>query len=656
SAEFENCHTVGQLAILERLVEEAQASTYEAINSYYSEFLTIRLYGQDPLDKVATLNDKYELVRASADARSEYSERLDHIALVLRAIARLAKVHANLKDIDEQLLHGEVAVAASSIAEAGGLLQELESDCPHLIDHTAMHTLQTQYLKKRSALKAELDYLMSEMFRVASIGSVYEFVVSYNVTANYDDVPYENPVALTDLFFALTELGMARDKIDMLASTLIDHWFVPLLRTPSETLTVSKVKPVATLTIGAFMPGRKSETDQNNSPEMRCVLVKQKWEAVLGFIYDEMFHDINVAEDHSELYEYLGSRLWTVLSPLLREHLLIPLIPADIDHVSDAHAMVPLLELEEKWLEYGLISAESLFIKRSIRSSLQSYVNKRRRELLTTVASILATEDTNTVVVGGHGPEAEGLSGYSIAGGKGAGKSTKDSTKGKGAISGVAFGNGGDTEEAESLSFPRCSVSVHAQTLVEFARETVVLGLGDDAKTAALYLHAIRDAFGLYRCLMPYQWSTELLVNPKTAFVMHNDCQYICHHLSTLGFSHREQWPETLRSSVTFVDIIASYRALSKTCITPLLNRYKDAIEQALGPWARAGWLKDALHAGDLDYESAEMKLSVSCGIIGQVAQAGNGYLPQNVCLKILGLLTDSAVLHVCQRLEELDS
>ncbi|KAJ1783394.1 hypothetical protein LPJ59_006592, partial [Coemansia sp. RSA 2399] len=129
-----------QLSLLEAWIEQARASTYEAINSHHRDFVGMRMYGHDPLDEVATLNDKYEAVRSrigEGGTADSTLARLDSIGRALRAIVRLAKTHANLKDVDEQILHGEIAVAASSVAEANDLLRELDADCPRIVsaDH-----------------------------------------------------------------------------------------------------------------------------------------------------------------------------------------------------------------------------------------------------------------------------------------------------------------------------------------------------------------------------------------------------------------------------------------------------------------------------------------------------------------------------------------
>ncbi|KAI9501056.1 Centromere/kinetochore Zw10-domain-containing protein [Coemansia spiralis] len=660
-ADFEDRSSEEQLEILETLIEQARASIYEAINSHHRDFLSIRTYGQDPLDEVATLNDKYEVARLrllEQTTQDDSVSRLDTIGRTIHAIAKLAKTHANLKDVDEQILHGEVAVAASSIAEANTLLRELEANCPMLVSTNQLQILQAQYLKKRAALRAELDYLLAEMYHFTDTSSVCELTVSFYVTANYDGVPYENPVTLSDLFFALTELdlALAREKIDFLTKPLIDCWFIPLLHNPGEALAISRVKLFATMSIGAYSSGKK-DMRPGGSEAIRsglaaqCALVKEKWTNVLMFMCEDMFHEVNIAEDHADLYAYLGTQLWTKLCPLLQECLFVPLVPANIDGISDTHAMLPLLELEETWLELGLISSDTLYIKDSIRSLLQTYVSKRRRDLLTVVASILANDDTNTVIVGGEGPVTDALSDYS-----GSGKRTNGKKAGKKAAGALGSGALDDYEDdSGSLLFPRCSISVQAQTLVEFARETIGFTEDDDANTIPLYFYAVRDAFVLYRCLLPRQWATELVVDPKRAFVVYNDCEYICHHLSTLGFRQRERhWPDVMKESATFVDAIASYRALAKSSLSPLLNRLREQIQQALGPWLQIKWLESNLD--QLDYEDAERKLSLATGIIGQTAQTSDAHLPRAMHLKMLGLLSDTVFGSVANRLEEIGS
>ncbi|KAJ1804920.1 ribosome biogenesis protein ytm1 [Coemansia sp. RSA 2523] len=633
---FEKQNVTSQLSTLERLVEEARASTYEAINSHHRDFLSIRVYTHDPLDEAATLNDKYETTSTlvATNPSPDLIERLDNIGHSLKAIVRMAKTHANLKDIDDQILHGEIAVCASSIVEAGEMLNEIED---MRVSQEPLQVLHGQFVKKRAAVRAELEYLSDEMVRVVETGCVHELHVTYGVTSNYDNVPYENAVTLSDLFFAMRELDVVRTRADVLVTALAENWLLPLLRAPSTPLSVSRTKLGASMSIGAF--GRSSAVFVPSAMDhdqfvQHIVDVQRVWTTVLQFVRDDLFHECD--DDHADVYAYMGQKLWARVWPTIHDELLVPLVPDNVDALSDVQCMVPLLELENAWME--VVPIAELRVRNAARSLLQTYVSKRRSDLLTTVASILASDDANVVVVGGDGPVIDVLAEHTGKGGKG-GKNGKGGKGGKGSML--------PEEDADgALHFPRCSISVQAQLLVEFARETIGFAQGDGSRTAATYVHAVRDAFSLYRCLMPSQWSI-LSVDAKRAFIMFNDCTFLVHHLTALGHGLREHWPRELRASATFVDLIASFRTLARESMSPVLQRTRDSVVRELGMWTQKGWLNENV------LDDAEQRLVVACGCVAQVAHTAQAHLPSRVYLTVLGLLADVVVGYVAKRLSE---
>ncbi|KAJ2855163.1 ribosome biogenesis protein ytm1 [Coemansia erecta] len=626
-----------QLSALEALVDDARTTTYEAIGMHSSDAPSARIYGADPLDAVATANEKYETAREQQQQQQQgdaaADAQLDNIGRALRAVVRLAKAHANLRDIDEQLQHGDVAVAASAVAEAAALLAELQSDpdSPKLIARASVEILNTILIKKRAALRAELDYVAAETYKISAHGPIADVAVAFSIASNADGVPYENHVTPSDLFFALAELGLARARVDALADGLVARCFVPLLRNSSEPVAVVRTKIGATMSIGAFV-GPRSETGPAD-PVERCSQVRDKWAVVIDFVQSDIFHDVDVADDHADIYAYLGSRLWESLCPLLRESLLVPLVPDVAASIGDTQQLVPLLELEEKWLAAGLIAADALHIKAAVRDLLQAYVSKRRRDLLTTVASVLAIDNANTVVVGGDTSLID-------ASGKSAGHSKKSSKK----VSADA-----------SLAFPRCSISARAQMLVDFARETIALTTvaQEDAEnapsTAALYFYAVRDSFCLFRCLTPRPGADD----PKHAFVLFNDCEYICHHLATLGLRFRDKWPPALQASATLVDVVASYRSLARASISPVLARTKDRIHHALGNWTQSGWLLADIVEDQSLLDKAENSLALASSIVSQIAGVAAAYLPDSMHLRVLGLLIGPIAEAVSGRLRQ---
>ncbi|KAJ2226460.1 ribosome biogenesis protein ytm1 [Coemansia sp. RSA 1722] len=636
TVDFAQLSGAAQLEALHALVDGARTTTYEAIGMHTSDAPSARVYGTDPLDAVATANEKFEAAREQQRGDAAADAQLDAIGCALRAVVRLAKAHANLRDTDEQLQHGDVAVAASAVAEAATLLAELQADAdaPRLVARAPVDALHTLLVKKRAALRAELEYVAAETYRVSAHGPTADVAVAYSVAANADGVPYENPVTPSDLFFALAELGLARARVDALADALVARCFVPLLRSPADPVAVARTKIGATISFGAFVGPRAEPAAAD--PDLRCALVRDKWAIVVDFVQRDVFHDVDVTDDHADVYAYLGARLWTALCPLLREALLVPLVPdAAAAAVADTHRLVPLLELEEKWLAAGLIAPDALHIKAAVADLLHAYVAKRRRDLLTTVASVLAIDDTNTVVVGGPGdmPLLD--------------TSSKSATHKKPAKK---------TAADASLAFPRCSVSARAQTLVDFARETIALTVAQDSpsdegapSTAALYFYAVRDAFCLYRCLTPPPASDD----PKRAFVLFNDCEFISHHLATLGLRYRDKWPPALQASATLVDVVASYRALAKTSIGPVLARTKDRIRHALGSWTRADWMLADIVDDQALLDAAENSLALAAGIVTHIAAVAAAHLPDSMHLRVLGLLVGPIAEAVTRRISQ---
>lgn len=650
---FETLERDAQLTHLETCQEQVKVSTYEAIHSHYRDFLSIRVSTtqQDPLDDVATLNDRYGLVQSSTNSGLQL-ERLDQLGKGLRSLVQLAKTHSNIKEIDDQILQGDVAVAASSLAEVHELLQDLYQEQRMGLDKQSLGLLQQEYVKKRAALKAELEYLLKEMYQIKASPNepVAEISVVSTVVSSFDGRVYENPVTLTDVYFALTNLQLHGEKLEELSRKLVDNWFIPLLNNPKEPLAISQTKVMASMSIGSYQTYSSTDTNDTTSAVENCRMVDQKWGKVLEFIRDEVLRDVGIEEDHGlVVYASLGNKLWAVLCPLVQETLLWSMIPEPSVAVelADNGGMAPeemmaLVELEGRWVTLGFISDESspLAIKEAVRGWFQTYVAKRRRDLLTTLAAVFATEDTNTVLVV-SGQLADILSDYSNQG------KSKEKGKGQGMMD--------NNPEEEGLGFEKCQISVQAQTLVEFVQETMGMTAGENegelskGTAASLYFHAVRDALVLYRCMVYGRWQGKS--DARRAFVMYNDCQYICHHLSTLGYKYQDKWPAVFRKSVTLVDILTSYRSLSKTCLSPVLGKVREQLKQALGGKGQ-GWMQENWLVGQ-ELEASERMLVLATDCLGLLAKESKLFLSERMHARVVGLLADAVVGCVVKRLAE---
>ncbi|KAI9480106.1 ribosome biogenesis protein ytm1 [Coemansia sp. RSA 989] len=603
-ADFEKQSIDEQLATLEAQTEVAQATTIGAINNH-------RRGTTDPLDEIATVNARYETtstrIAQQSNSPSQQINRLDRIGRTLRTIVRMAKTNANLRDISEQLLHGDIAVASSAISEANEMLLELEDD-------VYVRNLHKQFVWARAAARAEVERIFGEMIVIQQKGSLSEMTVTFVAMGRYDGEPFENAVTLGDLVFAMRELDLVYSHMDKLADSIADQWLLPLLQSPALPLNVSQMRHAASLSVGAFKRAASDSlvalTTSEKAAE-HCSLVQEQWSKVLDFIRDFVFYEC--ADDNADLLLHVGHRLWKRVWPLLNQTM-VPRLAPDVAALSDAQCLTPLAEIEHAWVSAGLLPAVTC-VPQAARELLQTHVATRRCDLLSAASAILASEDSSCSLVG---PLCDAFEGK---------KKRKD-----------AKGSTGMTD-AESVVFPRCSVSTQAQMLMDFAHETIAL---TSSPSDLLHVHAVRDAFALYKCLIPQRLS---VLNIKQAFIVHNDCMFFCHHLPTLAFRVRPHWPKELQATSTFVDLLASFRALAKEALSLVLDHARTTVVHEMGVWKQQNcW--EAL-------DEAERNLQIACAQVTQIAHIADAHLPSSTHLSVVGLLLDVVASLVIKRLQE---
>lgn len=69
-----------------------------------------------------------------------------------------------------------------------------------------------------------------------------------------------------------------------------------------------------------------------------------------------------------------------------------------------------------------------------------------------------------------------------------------------------------------------------------------------------------RDIFDLYRAIVPVHYARELGQDLARSMIYSNDCDYICHHLLTLGYQFQGVLPENTKALASFLDMIHLFR------------------------------------------------------------------------------------------------
>ena len=85
-------------------------------------------------------------------------------------------------------------------------------------------------------------------------------------------------------------------------------------------------------------------------------------------------------------------------------------------------------------------------------------------------------------------------------------------------------------------------VSSSASALVKLAHATMKQACdGTTPRCANVLYHTARDAFDMFRAVVPCRFSDSLAAVPRLAMLLHNDCMYIAHHLLTIGHKYRDK-------------------------------------------------------------------------------------------------------------------
>ena len=169
-----------------------------------------------------------------------------------------------------------------------------------------------------------------------------------------------------------------------------------------------------------------------------------------------------------------------------------------------------------------------------------------RTEILETVKEMLDAEDPKTVFVE-DATERGGLS----------------------AILGKKYGSIKDKigqSDFQDFKLVSCHVSVQAQSLVEMIHQTLGQMEPQDLPQNAQRCTTVRHILAMYRAVRPLQIKDQCH-DPSLAMIFYNDCIYICHHLSTLGYTHQGCLPEELKSLGTFVDEIPPLYEYGQQCL-----------------------------------------------------------------------------------------
>ncbi|KAJ1675710.1 ribosome biogenesis protein ytm1 [Spiromyces aspiralis] len=593
--------------------------------SYCHDVLDVQTFIAEPLDQIAVIADGVELLQSDPRLSDDPSakRRLTVLESSVGMLKALAKAHNNLKEIDDYISKGDIVVASNLAAETQYLLDTIDvGDMDHE-QADLVRRLQAENTKITSVVVYTIDHAFDQIYAFSSIGDLHEL---RSFTGDY----YESAITISQLYYALSSLGLAHSRIKKLAHAIADRFMAPFALDPSTPVKELRSAFARTLSIGAV-----AAKSQDTS-----ALPAEKLKTILSFIRKCVFHGVDFEDEQQPVYAFFGSVLWDRIWPILERQYFEALIPSDEEKLEDYHSQIfPLIDLEEYMVEVGLLHASQTKAKQIAKHTYRMYFKKRRTDLLVMAKELFTSEATNVVAVG-HDDVGEfgSLDLETDAG--------KKHSEGKKLTKGGAV-HGSGVEDW----FPRCKISIQAQTLVELCHQTLAQIEADNPQVAAIHYQTARDILNLYRCVVPSYSEAEIAASPARTMVLFNDCMYVAHHLATMAQDAQTKWPELLRRVGSFADLIQQFRNLGRRHYEVHMNRAAlDISSRLAGAEGTDGSAALLLLPGEpASQEHSRFRAAVF--YLTSISKTSVNYLPHELHLKSLGLLADvvleNAIAHI---------
>ncbi|TPX43680.1 hypothetical protein SeMB42_g04632 [Synchytrium endobioticum] len=634
-------------AFLIEKCEELKVNVYGTINSNYRDFLNTSDYVLDLRDEIASIAEKVEQAKAQAEDGDKSfltklhlsSRSIKTLEQDLQALGILARLHYELQNFDHLVNIGEFVGAAATVAEMSLLVETLQ-ELPNC-DKSVFNVVKSQTLIRRATLRHRLNDLFHSIFSFShGIDGVNKLTVSQRIPMTAGKEYFDNPPTIEDLFAALATADMLQEKLQWLGQQLIPTFIVNVIKQPTAQVTQIKNKLHSQL---LFAGGKKVTTAGNLKSHLSTALEK------IIFVCQFMLENglptgAPLGDDPPSYAKSFGETWAESLCRALLENALMPLIPDDkasLERFSELSESVRGFDAQLKELELIPPNREDLVT--FISNLHHHYTLKRRNELLRVARDILLSDDTNTYLVT-EGTERGGVAFLT--------KGTKEGKSAEGPSDkreNGKFMGGKDGVEVNdsSIKLPAMHISVQAQMLMELVYQTLLEAeKTEDQQSAIELFFCARDLVDLYRAITPQHLADVIESSITRAMIFYCDCEYIVHHLITLGYQFATKLPPPVKSYGTFVDLVPSFRKLGEYYFRNQLRHQRDVILNQLGLLTS---LEDL--SNEAKFKNIETHIKFLVNHLTGIAKSWKAVLPKEMALQAVGLLLDTTLTSLIEKL-----
>lgn len=387
--------------------------------------------------------------------------------------------------------------------------------------------IEDQFLARWARVKVVALELQSQFY----MQSTNEIQIKYRVLSISLRRFHENPIVYCDLLSMLDALDLYQDYSNTLEKHL-KSWLTP--ESLKNGFTYSKTSLCHTIQYNTEGKGRSKLMNYLGEPKGATHLLGTI--AELGkFISTALFTTSNRPRPSFLI-------MWTTAVFSVLEH---SLATSNIDDMAFSR-------IEELLFDLGMISDEY----EPKRLLFSTAFEEKRMEILCTVKEILESSDLNTWEVS-EGTERGGIAGIlgrkvSIEKSAKAGKETLDT----------------------HFNMAACHVSAQAQSVIEIVYTTLNEMVESDPSTnieSWMLAKACLDLVRLQEPVEPSGCSARSLIR-------YNDCNYIAHHLSTIGIVYQTYLPKQ-HTSFVFLDQVSPFYSVGQEALQTIMNHQYNAID-----------------------------------------------------------------------------
>ncbi|KAI8848483.1 Centromere/kinetochore Zw10-domain-containing protein [Chytridium lagenaria] len=584
-----------QLPFEDRL-ETVETKVHLIVKSFYIHHIGDKLHDCTIDEDLTTIKDqflKYKKLHNTPEFRTKIKR---HDALI-HMLLLIVKIHRELQSLDTFLLNEDFSKAATSVADANAMLEELMSFDDYPCPPDLYLSLRHDFLSKKALFKHRCHELFRSFFTFSKSSDSTDLAISHHISGSFGLSLLSQPLHLNEFLDILMAAGTLTKFLDTFCFEVMEYLIVPIKRQLGATVQMKMGKAGTMVKIvrqHGSVATRNSYEDVTSTLENALTISKH--------IFNTFFTNVKTPSIRDSLIDLFQPHF----VPFIMTQVLQQSLPSDAIQMENFQTLIStVLDFDRTLKAEGCLRRECSDFTEFAANAHVLYAKTKRNGLAKRVREIVEDVSTNTV---------EAVS--------------ADAVGKKGMSHGKSNGKGGSSHD---VKFPSCHISIQASAIMDIVKELLHEGMQSDKETALELFYCARDALDMYRALWPEVHAESIRADPARAMILCNDCDYFCWQMTGLGYSYK--LGATVERIGTFGDLVPSFRKLGETYLRHQMEA-KGSCEGDVGE-GLGGMV------GEIKYDAIEYAIESCVGHLLHLSKIWRPISQPELYLSAMGLLVD---------------